>query len=157
MGKLMRGKVMSGIGQGVGVAGSQILNAVMTKQRLDIEKQKAASQTAKNQSDMKRNDAYTNYLDNQNIMKQVMDLHAEVPAWLARKQAQQASGGPGSTANQLATNYGLDAVGTVPASALPSRALPESKGTMQPIPALQPADPRVLLNPESQPLYAEEE
>lgn len=104
MGKLMRGAVMGGVGQGIEKAGQQILNAFMMKKRLDVQKQVAESQTAKNQSDMKRNDAYTNYLNNHDILKQAMDAHDLVAARMAQGKPRIA-GGPGSTAMQLATRY----------------------------------------------------
>ncbi len=111
MGKLMRGAVMGGVGQGIEKAGQQILNAFMMKKRLDVQKQVAESQTAKNQSDMKRNDAYTNYLNNHDILKQAMDAHDLVGARLAQAKSRKI-GGPGSTSAQLATRYagpGLEA------------------------------------------------
>lgn len=106
MGQIMRGAVMSGVGQGAAAAGSQILNAFMMKQRLDVQKKVAESQSAKNQSDMKRNDAYTQYLTNQDVLKQIMDAHGDVPARIqARLKGPGAGAGPGSTAMQLATRY----------------------------------------------------
>lgn len=100
MGKLMRGAVMGGVGQGIEKAGQQILNAFMMKKRLDVQKQVAESQTAKNQSDMKRNDAYTNYLNNHDILKQAMDAHDLVGARLAQAKSQKI-GGPGRRRRNL--------------------------------------------------------
>lgn len=150
-----------GVGQGLERASGHILNAVMMKKRLELAKQAADTESMKTQADVRRSDAYTNYLNSQDLMRQFMDAHAEVPAWLERKRALKAGGGPGSTANQLATLSApyLDAVGTFPESAPPRNASPEPKGIVPPLvaPQIQPADPRVLLQPGSQPLYADGE
>lgn len=152
---------MYGVGTGLERGAGNILNMVMMKKRLELAKQAADTERMKTQADVRRSDAYTNYLNSQDLMRQFMDAHAEVPAWLERKRAQNVGGGPGSTANQLATNYGpyLDAVGTLPGSALPMNASPEPKGTVPPLvaPQIQSADPRVLLQTGSQPLYADGE
>ena len=149
---------MYGVGTGLERGASNILNVVMMKKRLELAKQAADTERMKTQADVRRSDAYTNYLTNQDIMKQVMDLHAEVPAWLERKRAQKAGGGPGSTANQLATRYaaGPDASTELHLVAPRESEMFDSNAGRALIqaPAIQPADPRVLLQPGSQPLYA---
>ena len=175
MGKLMRGAVMGGVGQGIEKAGQQILNAFMMKKRLDVQKQVAESQTAKNQSDMKRNDAYTNYLNNHDILKQAMDAHDLVGARLAQAKAQKI-GGPESTSAQLATPAGAESLladgpatpqnvaplpqGIAQANPMPDRSAmrpPATQGPAMP-PQPPPGDPRSLVAPQPQfdrPMYAD--
>ena len=152
---------MYGVGEGLERGAGHVLNAFMMKKRLEMAKQAADIEKMKTQADVRRSDAYTNYLNSQDLMRRFMDAHAEVPAWLERKRAQKAGGGPGSTANQLATNYApyLDVVGTVPGSASTGNASSEPKGTVPPLaaPQIQPADPRVLLQPGIQLLSADGE
>ena len=96
---------MYGVGEGLERGAGHILNAVMMKKRLEMAKQAADTESLKTQAEVRRSDAYTSYLNNQDILKQLMAAHDEVPAWLERKQMQTAGRGPGSTANQLATRY----------------------------------------------------
>lgn len=151
---------MYGVGTGLERGAGNILNAVMMKKRLELAKQAADTETMKTQADVRRSDAYTNYLNSQDLMRRFMDAHAEVPAWLERKRAQKAGGGPGSTANQLATNYAplFDAVDTIPAIPLHTGSS-EAKGAEKRIrtPSIQSADPRLLLQSDSGPLYADSE
>ena len=108
MGKLMRGAMMGGVGQGAAAAGQQILNAFMMKKKLDVQKQVAESQQAMNQSRMKRDDAYSNWMDRQGQLKASTDdetwneAHGLVQANRGKKGA---VAGPGSTSAQLATRY----------------------------------------------------
>lgn len=85
-----------GVGQGLERASGHILNAVMMKKRLELAKQAADTENMKTQADVRRSDAYTNYLNSQDLMRQFMDAHAEVRAWLERKRAQKVGGGPDS-------------------------------------------------------------
>lgn len=152
---------MYGVGTGLERGAGNILNAVMMKKRLQLAKQAADTETMKTQADVRRSDAYTNYLNSQDLMRQFMDAHAEVPAWLERKRVQKAGGGPGSTANQLATRYAAepDASTELPLVAPRGREMfePNAGRALIQAPAIQPADPRVLLQPGSQPLYADGE
>lgn len=152
---------MYGVGEGLERGAGHVLNAVMMKKRLELAKQAADTERMKTQADVRRSDAYTNYLNNQDIMKQLMAAHDEVPAWLERKRAQKAGGGPGSTANQLATRYAAaPGVGTaLPVVAARGGDVFEPNAERAPIqaPLIQPEDPRVLLQPGSLPLYADGE
>lgn len=152
---------MYGVGVGLERGAGHILNAVMMKKRLEMAKQAADIEKMKTQADVRRSDAYTNYLNSQDLMRQFMDAHAEVPAWLERKRAQNVVQGPGSTANQLATRY---AAAPEASTALPGVAQrggetlePNAKRAPSQAPLMRPEDPRVLLQPGSQPLYADGE
>ena len=78
-----------------------------------------------------------------------------------RKRAQKAGGGTGSTANQLATRYAAaPGAGTaLPVVAPRGDEMFELNAKRAPIqaPLIQPEDPRVLLQPGGQPLYADGE
>lgn len=152
---------MYGVGVGLERGAGHILNAVMMKKRLEMAKQAADTETMKTQADVRRSDAYTNYLNSQDLMRQVMDAWAEVPAWLERKRAHDAGGGPGSTANQLATRYaavpGADTALTVVAPRGGDMFEPSAKRASIQAPLIQPEDPRALLQPGGQPLYADGE
>ena len=152
---------MYGVGEGLERGAGHILNAVMMKKRLELAKQAADTERMKTQADVRRSDAYTNYLDRQDLMRQVVDAWGEVPAWLERKRAQKAGGGPGSTANQLATRYAAapDAGTALPVVASRGGEKFELNAKRSPIqaPLMQPEDPRVLLQPRSEVLYADGE
>lgn len=152
---------MYGVGEGLERGAGHVLNAFMMKKRLEMAKQAADIEKMKTQADVRRSDAYTNYLNNQDILKQLDAAHGEVPAWLGRKRAQKADGGPGSTANQLATRYAAaPGVGTaLPVVAARGGDVFEPNAERAPIqaPLIQPEDPRVLLQPGGQPLYADGE
>ncbi len=152
---------MYGVGEGLERGAGHVLTAFMMKKRLEMAKQAADIEKMKTQADVRRSDAYTNYLNSQDLMRRFMDAHAEVPAWLERKRAQKAGGGPGSTANQLATRY---AAAPEAGTALPvvtprggEMFEPNAKRAPSQAPLMQPEDPRVLLQPGSQSLYADGE
>ncbi|HAP40021.1 MAG TPA: hypothetical protein DCQ94_09705 [Nitrospira sp.] len=138
--------IMGGIGEGLERGSSQILNAVMMKKRLEMAKQAADTERMKTQADVRRSDAYTNYLNNQDIMKQLDAAHADVPAWLERKRAQKAvpGPGPGSSANQLAT------LRVTPPNVRIDPSVTRVRGAQQ-------ADPRMLVSPDEPALYADGE
>ena len=152
---------MYGVGEGLERGAGHVLNAVMMKKRLELAKQAADTERLKTEADVRRSDAYTNHLNSRDLMRQFMDAHAEVPAWLERKRAQKAGGGTGSTANQLATRYAAaPGAGTaLPVVAPRGDEMFELNAKRAPIqaPLIQPEDPRVLLQPGGQPLYADGE
>ncbi len=152
---------MYGVGEGLERGAGNIMNAFFMKKRLELAKQAADIETMKTQADVRRSDAYTNYLNNQDLMRRAVEAFDEVPAWLERKRAQKAGGGPGSTANQLATRYAAaPGVGTaLPVEAARGGDMFESNAKRAPSQAslIQPGDPRALLQPDGQPLYADGE
>ena len=135
---------MYGVGEGLERGAGHILNAVMMKKRLEMAKQAADTESLKTQAEVRRSDAYTNYLNNQDILKQLDAAHGEVPAVLQallekRGYVKAPVDGPGATANQLAT------LGpTMPNARIDPR-------------GAQQADPRVLVQPDGQPPYADGE
>lgn len=154
--------VKGAIGEGLERGAGTILNAFFMKKKLELAKQAAEAQRMKSEADVRRSDAYTNYLNSRDIMRRVMELHDLVPQMLQAQQAKTSPvNGPGATANQLATNYApyLDAVGTLPGAVSPRNASTETKGSVPPpvTPQISSADPRVLLQAGSQSLYADGE
>ena len=103
MAGMMRGAIQGGIGTGLEKAAGNIMNAYFMKKNLDVTKQVADAQKLKAQSDTRKTDAYVNYLNNKDIAERFVRRHADMPQFLQSLQAGQ--GGPGSTANQLATRY----------------------------------------------------
>lgn len=182
MAGMMRGAIQGGIGTGLEKAAGNIMNAYFMKKKLDVTKQVADAQKLKADADIRKSDAYTNYLNNQDILKQLDAAHGEVPAVLQAIMAKRGGvQGPGSTANQLATRNapmpGESALSEMPPSAegpgLPrgmaraqvSPAPMRSQGmppppvqspAMPPIPA---ADPRNLVSPQpfDRPMFADDE
>ncbi len=173
---MMRGAIQGGVGQGLEKAAGNIMNAFFMKKKLDVSQQVADAQKQKALSDTRRSDAYTNYLNNQDILKQLDAAHADVPAVIAAMQAKRSGvNGPGSTANQLATRYtggappttpqaivspqGADNVPAVRGMAMPQSNPVPDRSAMRP-PAAQspamtpppppPSDPRNLLGPQKE-------
>lgn len=174
MPNMMRGAIQGGVGQGLEKAAGNIMNAFFMKKKLDVTQQVADAQKMKAQADTRRSDAYTNYLNNQDILKQLDAAHADVPAVIAAMQAKRAGGnGPGSTANQLVTRYAGGAPPSNPAAIVSPQgadAAPSPRGmamaqpnpspdrsamrppaaqspAMTPPPPPPPSDPRSLLGP----------
>ena len=165
-----RAAVMGGVGQGLEKAAGNIMNAYFMKKKLEVSQQVADAQKLKAQSDTRKTDAYVNYLNNKDIAERFVRRHADMPQFLQSLQAGQ--GGPGSTANQLATRYapmlgevmsedgppsaegpGLPrGVARAQASPAParSRALPPPATQSPAMPPIPEADPRSLLGPQPQ-------
>lgn len=135
---------MYGVGEGLERGAGHILNAVMMKKRLEMAKQAADTESLKTQAEVRRSDAYTNYFNNRDIMRRAVEAFDEVPAWLARKQAQMAGGGLGSTADQLAT------LRVTPPNVRIDPSVARVRGAQQ-------ADPRMLVSPDEPALYADGE
>lgn len=165
---------MFGVGEGLERGAGHILNAVMMKKRLEMAKQAADTEKMKTEADVRRSDAYTSYLNNQDIMKRVMDAHDLVPQILKAMQAKTTPvNGPGATANQLATRNaplpmpeapsiaesrggfpGPMGVAMAQANPVPPRRSPTQGAPLTLIP---PNDPRTLLPPQVRPMYADDE
>lgn len=177
-----RAAVMGGVGQGLEKAAGNIMNAYFMKKKLDVSQQVADAQKLKAQADTRKSDAYTNYLNNQDILKQLDAAHGEVPAVLQALMAKRGHvSGPGSTANQLATRHapmpgevissdGLPSAegpglprGMARAQASPaparSRALPPPATQSPAMPPMPEADPRTLVAPQpfDRPMFADDE
>ncbi|MFO0733749.1 MAG: hypothetical protein U0361_22880 [Nitrospiraceae bacterium] len=135
-----RAAVMGGVGQGLEKAAGNIMNAYLMKKKLDVSQQVADAQKLKAQADTRKSDAYTNYLNNQDILKQLDAAHGEVPAVLQALMAKRGQvSGPGSTANQLATRYA-----PMPGEVMSSDGLPSAEG-----PGLPRGMARAQANPAS--------
>lgn len=166
--------VKGAIGDGLERGAGTILNAFFMKKKLELAKQAADAQRMKTESDVRKSDAYTNYLNSQDIMRRAMELHDLVPQVLRARQAKTTPvNGPGSTAMQLATRNAPLPMSEVPAATESRGGFPGPTGMAvaqaNPIPArrastqgaglppLAADDPRTLLPAQVQAMYADEE
>lgn len=174
MASMMRGAIQGGVGQGLEKAAGNIMNAYFMKKKLEVNQQVADAQKVKAQADVRRSDAYTQYLNSRDIMRQFTDGHKFVRQYMQSLQAKPEENGPGSTANQLATMYAgapataapealagtstsPDTVPAVRGMAMPQmNPAPDRSAARQPAvqspamtpPPPPPSDPRTLLGPQ---------